>query len=255
MTLPLKKVVAAWSGGIDSTAVVAQLLRRGYDVHAVSSDLYAKSKPHYHRREQEARRKLLGPLLAVAEQTGASLLLSVLPSEALWAFSSDGIEIATRNKRWIDLLMAREVIPKGQMNIALGEYVGIDTWVVRDHVPGFDCDHRALSAYILHEYGIRYRLISLQDFGESRYKSDRLRIGREALGDSMGLTTNCMRDTDYDCGSCYKCIERHAAFVTMGIPDPTQYLSNPEQHPEYDDYLLQMSGTDVERSIANCVPL
>lgn len=253
--LPLKQVVAAWSGGIDSSAVIAQLLRRGYEVLAVTSDLYLKHKPYYCEREAKARDTLLPALRIIGKQFGGSIKTEVLESKALWAFSADGIEIPMRNRRWIDLLMVKYLQPRGLMNLALGEYTGIDSWLVRDHVPGFDCDHRALSAYILHEYGIRYRLISLQDFGESRYKSDRLRIGYEALGPAMTVTTNCMRDQELDCGTCYKCIERAAAFEVCGFDDETKYVSDPRKQPEYRDYLQQMAGVDIERSIQDCAKL
>jgi hypothetical protein len=252
---PLKKVVAAWSGGIDSTAVIAKLLRRGYEVRAVSADLYKNTKPRYYARELFARTQLVPLLKEIGDRYGGLLTTEILDTQALWSFSSDGVEIPMRNKRWIDLIMAKIAIPGNIMNIALGEYVGVDTWLVSDHVPGFDCDHRALSAYILSEYGIRYRLISLQDFGESRYKSDRLRIGLDALGIDMSLTTNCMRDVVTDCGECYKCIERSAAFSMCSVLDKTQYTSDPRVRPEFQQYCAQMRGEIVSRSIQDCAPL
>jgi 7-cyano-7-deazaguanine synthase in queuosine biosynthesis len=241
--LPLKKVAVAWSGGIDSTAVLANLLSRGYECIAVTSDLYASRALQYATREAEARNQLFPHLQAIAEAHDGKLELEQLSSEFLWNFAH-GNEIPMRNKRWIDLIMARVVMPRGLMNLAMGEYVGVDTWLVRDHVPQLDCDHRALSAYMLSEYGIKYRLISLQDFGESRYKSDRLRIGYNVLAE-MGLTTNCMRDSLYDCGTCYKCVERAAAFYVCGIDDPTDYERWPQDDPGFAFYVKQMRGEEV----------
>lgn len=248
--LPLKKVVVAWSGGVDSTAVLALLLANGYECHVVTSDLYRSRAPRYFEREAAARADLRPHLLEAAKMGGGSLSEThILESDALWAFSPDGIEIPMRNKRWIDLIMAKEVIPQGFINLALGEYVGVDSWLVRDHVPGFDCDHRFLSAYLLTEYGIRYRLISLQDFGESRYKSDRVSLGAAVIGNAITLTTNCMKNQHTDCGECYKCIERAAAFDHLSVKDITRYDWDPRKHPMYESYRSQMRGEDVTFSV------
>ncbi len=247
-TLPLKKVALLWSGGIDSTAVFANLLANGYSVLAAHSDLYESRAPRYAAREAAARSHLIDPMARLNKAMGGGGFEIVkLPAQFLWEFAIKGTgEIPQRNKRMLDLLLAQEVMPRGWMNVAMGEYVGVDTWVVRDHVPPTDCDHRALSAYLLSEYGMRYRFISLQDFGESRYKSDRLRLGTELLGvDAMALTTNCMSDSIKDCGNCYKCIERHAAFCHLEVDDPTEYEQDPMGSPRFSYYMRQMAGEDV----------
>ena len=91
---------------------------------------------------------------------------------------------------------------------------------------------------------MEYRLISLQDFGESRYKHNRLQIGVNALGlEAMGLTTNCLRSEPIHCGVCYKCVERACAFHVLGYTDPTEYMENPLASDMFPLYREQMIGT------------
>lgn len=240
----LKQVVLSWSGGIDSTAVLACLLARGYDVLAISNDLYDRWTPNYGERERLARQRLKPALFAIAEMFGGKLKHEHTTTGFLRNFAiGDTMAIPQRNKRFIDLLMSRYLIPLSISNLAMGEYIGVDTWVVRDHVPPNDCDDRALSAYLFAEYGLAYRFISLADFGESRYKSDRLKLGAKHI--DMSLTTNCMADKEIDCGECYKCVERAAAFEQARIIDNTVYKENPLVHPAFTTYLQQMEGYQV----------
>lgn len=240
-SVPEMNVVATWSGGIDSTAAIGNLLQRGYHVQAVSLIF---GQIGFIEREREARRNLLPILQDIPKKYGTSGSLTHKEKKAdwLWAFSHDGLEIPRRNKHIMDHLIVTEMIPQNIYNIAMGEYIGADTWVVTDHVSAADCDHRALGAYLYLEYGMKYRLISLADFGESRYKSDRLRLGLLSIGaDAMGLTTNCMHASAIHCGECYKCQERAAAYKTLGLPDPTEYLYPPEKGDRYNLYLEQMT--------------
>jgi len=246
----LKHVVASWSGGIDSTAVLAQLAMRGYEITAVVLDIYRVQMPLFAAREYKARQNLIPPLTDLAESNGGSLKVMTGEADWIWAFSNDGIEIPRRNKHIIDHLIVRHMMPEGITNIAMGEYVGADTWLVRDHVGASDADHRSLSAYLYLEYGLRYRLISLQDFGESRYKSDRLRLGVQAIGSFMAFTTNCLANSRLHCGTCYKCVERAAAHEVSGIIDATDYESDPREHPRFALYLRQMNGEDVTSSFS-----
>jgi len=246
--------VASWSGGIDSTAVLAQLALRGYTIRAIVLDIYLYKMPHFAERERCAR-KALAPLINdLAIANGGSLEVFNHPdAQWIWAFSRDGIEIPRRNKYILDFMIEQEAIPHDIRNIGMGEYTGADTWLVREHVGASDADHRALAAYLYLEYGINWRLITLQDFGESRYKSDRLKLGFDALGESMLLTTNCLSNAATHCGKCYKCIERHAAFRTVhaedgNIVDETEYETSPADQPRFELYMRQMQGEEVTAS-------
>jgi hypothetical protein len=236
-----EKVVCTWSGGIDSTAVLGQLLKRPFDIHVISFSL-----PYgvcFASRELGARRRLKIPL-ATAENHGEGRIVRYTETRCDWleAFRDDTDEIRTRNKRIIDHLVAKYGLDLDVKNIAMGEYIGADTWVVQDHVDGRDCDHRSLTSYLFQEYGLEYRLISLADFGPCRYKHERIRIGFEALGAAMFLTTNCLENSLTDCGSCYKCVERAAAFVVLKQHDPTPYRVQPAAQPSFETYVEQMGG-------------
>lgn len=240
-------VVASWSGGIDSTGVVAWLLRLGYFVHLVTLKIYGGP---FGAREKRARTNLY-PILAYVARTNKGMIVSYDEQEAdwLWAFSPDGREIPRRNKHILDHLVTKHCMLDDITNVAMGEYIGADTWVVKDHVAAADADHRSLAAYLYYEYGINYRFMSLADFGESRFKSDRLRLLIEAAGEEAAhLTTNCLYNGEQHCGRCYKCIERAAAFDALlptGIADQTQYTTNPRASLAYSVYSNQMKGADA----------
>lgn len=242
----MKQVVASWSGGIDSTGVLANLLVAGFNVKAITLQMYGGK---FGERERKARNQLFPILSKIAERNGGLLNHIEKNADWIWAFSPDEVEIPRRNKHIIDHLVASELIPNKINNIAMGEYVGADSWLIKDHVGAADADHRSLSAYLYYEWGIQYRLISLQDFGESRYKSDRVRIGWNVLGPAMFLTSNCLMDSEVHCGRCYKCLERQVAFQTLGIADKTVYQTRlNKDDPVFQLYLRQMIGEQVDMS-------
>ena len=232
-------VVASWSGGIDSTGVAAHLLLNGYRVRLVTLRIYGGD---FGDREWAARETLLPVLRGMGD------LVSHVEVKApwIWAFSPDGVEIPRRNKHIIDHLLTVHCMPRGIKNVGMGEYIGADSWLVRDHVGASDADHRSLASYVFTEYGLDYRLLSLADFGESRYKVNRVRLLVDALGEkAASLTSNCLHDYIEHCGACYKCIERAAAFDLLESADHTTYLSDPREHEAYSLYRAQMVGQNV----------
>lgn len=226
-------VVVSWSGGIDSTALIAKLLKHGHAVHAVTLGVYGGQ---FATRERRARELLLPTLNGMGDFAHCEA-----PADWIWAFSPDDVEIPRRNRYIIDHLIARYCTLFDTDQIGLGEYIGADTWVVRDHVGAADADARALAAYVYHEYGLDYRLWTLSDFGEARYKHQRLGMGFDA-GINMTLTTNCLGDYPVHCGVCYKCIERSVAFDMLARADRTEYASDPRQHIMWKVYQQQMLG-------------
>jgi hypothetical protein len=229
-----KEVVCTWSGGVDSTALIALLLRDGYKVNALTLNFYERD---FVSREARSRKNLLEDLSKLGD-------ISVIEKDGsfLWSFSPDGVEIPRRNRLIIDHLIETECKPRGLYYLGVGEYIGADTWVVRDHVGSADADARALTSYIYQEYGLDFRLLTLADFGESRYKSDRVALGASVIGDLMFKTTNCLNNVPEHCGECYKCVERHVSFTKVFGRDETVYLSPPRNSERYRLYLEQMKS-------------
>ena len=235
-------VLATWSGGIDSTAVVAQLLRRGRSVRSVALDIYKNQQPLMWDRERSAREKLTPHLQDIADDHGASFSHEDSDGQWLWAFSPDGVEIPNRNRHIIDHLISRFCMRDGLCEIALGEYLGADSWVVQDHVSANDADSRSLASYLFLQWGLGYRLWTMTDFGECRYKHDRLSMLYDVLGGASVLTTNCLHDCCIHCGECYKCVERSVAFELCGVDDSTEYKASPLDSEKRHEYLSQMKG-------------
>jgi len=229
-------IICSWSGGIDSTALIAQALSAGHEVKAVTLGIYGG---YFAARERDARAALVQPLASLGR-----ISFHEIDASWIWAFSPDGIEIPRRNRHIIDHLIMQHAIRHQASDIGLGEYIGADTWVVRDHVGAADADARALSGYLYNEYGLDYRLWSLSDFGEARYKQHRLALGLDC-GIDMSLTTNCLADLPEHCGRCYKCIERSVAFWLCGRADATVYARDPAEHHAWQVYCNQMQGMRV----------
>lgn len=61
------------------------------------------------------------------------------------------------------------------------------------------------------------------------HKDDVIRLGVQ-LGVPFELTLSCMSPSGpLHCGACSKCRERHEAFASAGVPDPTEYRVPPGQ--------------------------
>lgn len=239
-----KKIYVTWSGGIDSTALIGQLLMKGWQVFPVTLTFGPLG---YKEREAVAR----AYLQEFFQAEWGDLFVTPTLADGRWLenFANADGHIPRRNKHILDFMMDNFVIPNDGYYVGMGEYIGADTWVVKDHVGMHDADSRYLAAYLLHEYGLDYRFMALNDFGESRYKSDRVRLLHDAVGNMAMLTSNCMYDNPtLHCGNCYKCIERHVAFMDIMGGDATNYQVRPELWPNYDLYVRQMRGELVDLS-------
>jgi 7-cyano-7-deazaguanine synthase len=56
---------------------------------------------------------------------------------------------------------------------------------------------------------------------------DKARIAVEGarLGVDFARTWSCYKGGEVHCGTCGTCVERREAFLTAGLPDPTEYAS------------------------------
>ena len=228
-----RSAIVTWSGGIDSTALLACLVSQSPTITALSFDM--PYGPLFNKREADAREALWPTMMRHAVIAGCNLErthrdASFLPSFENAPGHSDPTAAAgaipMRNRLMIDYLCARW--PQ-RYCIGMGEYVGADSWVTKDHVTGLDCDSRALTAYLFENYGLSKQLVTLDHFGPCRFKDQRLKIGLDVIEDAMMLTTNCLNDNELHCGECYKCCERAAAFEAACDTDATKYATMPDR--------------------------
>jgi 7-cyano-7-deazaguanine synthase in queuosine biosynthesis len=70
-----------------------------------------------------------------------------------------------------------------------------------------------------------HKLVTWDTFGVHS-KADQFRDLSAQAQDALFATTSCQMWWKVECGNCYSCLERHAAFVAAFGKDPTKYRSN-----------------------------
>lgn len=243
MGSPNSKVIwVTWSGGVDSTAVLGKLLEDGFVVYPIAIRMGSAQFSY----NELTPRILLSRYFK--EKYPALWNDPVeISGSFLTKFSPDGgREIPRRNKHIMDYVMTNYVMANDGYYIGMGSHLGAYPGAV-DHLDGTDADSRYMIAYLLAEYGIGYQLITMLDFGPSRYKTDRIEMMLETVPNNLAFVLyNCLDalSPDMHCGRCYKCVERHAAFETvLGAGyDKTNYVYNPKEMPYYFGFIEHFQG-------------
>lgn len=238
---PDRVVVLLWSGGIDSTSLLGNLLLNQYIVIPV---YLATRYGGYLIRELAAVKEIWqtikkGGVGVTTEQFGENL-------SPPWYFDlaqlmntheSQPDLVPDRNKLMVNFVIRNVMEPLGVFVLAAGEYTGAEHWVVDWHVPVEDCKPESFRTWV----GPERKFLCLDDVATHvTVKSDRLEIGLAALGASvMSKTTCCLSDTMLDCGMCYCCVERAAAWDKLFVHDYTEYVTDPRKHWLYPCYMEQ----------------
>ncbi len=243
---PERTVLVLWSGGLDSTGVVGNLLAQGYDV----LPLYLASRHGpYLMRELYCMTSLWHTIrdLNLPGYLYPTQFKDMLPIMDAYRLSAD--LIPNRNELFVQyatFVMSQHGISK----MGTGEYTGSDHWVVGWHVPPEDCEPESFFTWMKNHLPLSLRhkaqLVTLDDFGPAHVKSRRLNIGVKAIGvKAMTQTTCCLSDTLSECGMCYCCVERAAAFHMLGEEDNTKYVVDPKTSWLWPFYLEQMGSFPV----------
>lgn len=242
-----KRIWVTWSGGIDSTAVLGKLLKAGYEVFPIAVEFGSK---FYSENEKLAREEIAKYFKQSFPAKWNDVV--TVSGSFFMPFSSDGKEVMRRNKHIMDYVMMNHVIPDEFYYIGMGSHLGADTPSV-DHLKGGnDTDSRHMNAYLLAEYGIGFQLLTLLDFGPSRFKTDRIKMLLEVVPEELAFKTyNCLTALELGahCGQCYKCVERRAACVMLGQRDFTEYVYNPEAMPFFVTYIERFNG-DLTKTLS-----
>lgn len=215
--------VLIYSGGLDSTVLLYQLLRQGQVVRALSVDYGQK-----HAREIQAAKEItkeVGVEHRVADlRSITGLLQSSLTSAQLdipqGHYAEENMKatvVPNRNMILLALAAGWAISLKAQ-SIAYAAHGG-------DHAVYPDCRDEfadAMAAAIRladwHSVELVRPFINLK-------KPDIVRLGHE-LQVPFAKTWSCYRGEELHCGACGTCIERREAFYKQGIDDPTTYAAH-----------------------------
>jgi len=220
MERPLR-VVAAFSGGLDSTVLLAHLLDSGCTVTALSVDYGQR-----HRRELEAASRIAKALwvpLVTVDLSGLRVVLSgssqtdetvPVPDGHYAAESMKTTVVPNRNMMLLAAAGALAVSQKFD-GVSYAAHGG-DHAIYPDCRPDFaHAMSKVLSLCDWHALSLMTPFIRWS-------KADIVKRG-SALRVPFRMTYSCYKGEEFHCGTCGTCTERREAFREAGVHDPTTY--------------------------------
>lgn len=219
------KTVAIFSGGLDSTVMLHQLLAGGDEVLALSVDYGQR-----HRRELEHARSIaaslglrwqladlsaIRPLLAGSSQTSDDV---PVPHGHYAADNMKQTVVPNRNMIML-AVAAGWAISEQADRVAYGAHAG-DHTIYPDCRPEFaEALGKAIGLADWRHIDLHCPFIKLS-------KTDIVRLGAQ-LNVDFAQTWSCYEGGDLHCGLCGTCVERKEAFQKAGVHDPTTYSASP----------------------------
>lgn len=215
------KTVLIYSGGIDSTVLLYDLLNSGYDVKALSVNYGQR-----HGKELDCAKSLCKQLNVehhVADLTALNPLLS--------GSSLTSPHVQVPEGHYEDESMKATVVPNRNMillSIATGWAMSTGASSVSyaahsgDRAIYPDCREEFADAMngVMEIAG--WDKVSLNRPFSSLAKADIVKLGDE-LDVPFEQTWSCYKGGQVHCGVCGTCVERREAFQLSGVTDPTIY--------------------------------
>ena len=218
-------VVVVYSGGLDSTVLLYDLLASGHGVRCLGVDYGQR-----HRRELAAGR-------SVCEALGAEYRLADLSGiRPLLAGSALTDDVAVPDGHYADGSMKLTVVPNRNMillSVAIGWAVSGKADAVAyaahagDHTIYPDCRPAFTEAMREAAKLCDWHVVDLLTPFVTMAKGEIVTRGAE-LGVPFERTWSCYKGGDVHCGTCGTCVERREAFAEAGVVDPTVYESRIE---------------------------
>lgn len=221
MTTPARHTVLLFSGGIDSTVLLADLRHRGDRVTALGCDYGSR----HNRRELACARRIC----AAAGVPFHVLHLGFIGESFQSHLLKGGGELP--NQPYDEASMRQTAVPfrNGIMLAAaagFAESIGAQAVAIAahggDHAIYPDCREpfmRSMAAAMRH--GTYDNILLLRPYVK-RSKGWIVARG-ERLGVDFAKTWSCYAGGRLHCGTCGTCRERREAFREAGLPDPTRY--------------------------------
>jgi len=215
------KTVLIYSGGIDSTVLLYDLLNSGHDVQALSVNYGQR-----HSKELDCAKSLCNQLNVehhVADLTALNPLLS--------GSSLTSPHVQVPEGHYEDESMKATVVPNRNMillSIATGWAMSTGASSVSyaahsgDRAIYPDCREEFADAMNSVMEIAGWDKVSLNRPFSSLTKADIVKFGDE-LGVPFEQTWSCYKGGQVHCGVCGTCVERREAFQLAGVTDPTIY--------------------------------
>lgn len=217
------QTIAIFSGGLDSTVLLHQLLAAGDQVLALSVDYGQRHRCELIHAEQIAAQlgvrwqladlSAIRPLLAGSSQTSDDV---PVPHGHYAAENMKQTVVPNRNMIMLAVAAGWAISEKAD-RVAYGAHAG-DHTIYPDCRPEFaDAMRNAIGLADWHRIDLYCPFIEVN-------KADIVRLGAKLQVD-FAATWSCYAGGDQHCGLCGTCVERKEAFEKAGVSDPTQYAS------------------------------
>jgi 7-cyano-7-deazaguanine synthase len=219
------KTVLIYSGGLDSTVLLHQLLADGDQVRALSVDYGQRHRVELEYAQRSAERLgvewRLADLSSVGPLLGGSSLTSPEIAVPHGHYAQQSMkQTVVANRNMIMLAVAAGWAISGRADrVAYAAHTG-DHAIYPDCRPEFaEAVDRAIRLADWHEVYLYCPFVQLT-------KAQIVARGAE-LGVDFGRTWSCYEGGQIHCGRCGTCFERREAFAQAGVADPTQYEATP----------------------------
>lgn len=217
-----KKIVLIYSGGLDSTVLLYDLLSSDVEVVPLSIDYGQR-----HAIELVYASKIcdnLGLRQSVIDLSDLSFYLK--------GSSQTDSNIPVPEGHYEDISMQQTVVPNRNMimlAVAAGVAISTESYEVAyaahagDHTIYPDCRPEFASTMQQALYVCHYKPVGLRTPYIHLTKGDIVKRGK-ALRVPFDKTWSCYQDGPKHCGICGTCTERKEAFKLAQILDPTEYI-------------------------------
>lgn len=226
VTKPQKeqRVVAIYSGGLDSYTLLNRFLRQGYTIYPLSFDYGQR-----HRKELDFARRVCEELALPHRVIDISAINQLLAGSSL----TDDIEVPEGH--YEDQSMRSTVVPNRNMvmlSLAISYAISVDASTVvygahgGDHAIYPDCRPDFVAKMNQVAAIANYDAVTISAPYLHWSKTDILAEGLEMALDYSKAWT-CYNGREKACGKCGSCVERLEAFEHNRATDPLEYEIRP----------------------------
>ena len=210
------KIIAAFSGGLDSTTLLYHLLAEGHEVRALSAD-YGQRHREREGRAAEVIAARLGierrvvDLRSLSDFFGHNSLSDASRAIPEGPYSEEGMKLTTVPNRNMILLSVGLAWAASLSfdGVAFGAHGG-------EYTPYPDCQPAFAEAMDQAAGVCDWRSLSVLAPFAHWSKAQIVRRGAE-LGVPFELTWSCYQGGEEPCGKCGTCVDRQQAFAEAGV--------------------------------------